>query len=76
MRGGIYFNVADLKTQKNGKPHGLPFVNFTTWGSIAPKKKICVSSMRLTTGTRNQHKTKLDHNFNFKNKVCKSNKKF
>ena len=37
---------------KNGKPHGLPFVNFITWGSLAPKKKICVSSMRLTTGTR------------------------
>ena len=41
---------------KNGKPHGLPFVNFITWGSLAPKKKIYVSSMRLTTGTRNQHK--------------------
>ena len=45
---------------KNGKPHGLPFVNFTNWGSIAPKKKICVSSMRLTTGTNYNTKTKPD----------------
>ena len=45
MQGGIYSNEAKLRTQKNGKPHGLPFVNFMTWGSIAPKfvSRPCVS---------------------------------
>ncbi len=41
MQSGIYFNVAKLNTQKNGKPHGLPFRS-ETWGSPAPKFNLCL----------------------------------
>ena len=59
MQGGIYFNVAKLGTQKNGKPHGLPLIKQKP-GAVPPQFFTSFLSMRLTTGTNYNTKTKLD----------------